>query len=121
MHYWLCCQEQNRLNQHKSTFLFAAMLLSLSNINNFLSYEKFSGTLGIKPGAAGSGSKYVNQCAVLLPYLVNFCLALLSETGYHPRNLSVSNFCQFSLFFFFLIIKRLFPTFKAKKQKPETT
>lgn len=121
MHYWLCCQEQNRLNQHKSTFLFAAMLLSLSNINNFLSYEKFSGKLGIKPGAAGSGSKYVNRCAVLLPYLVNFCVALFRETGNHPRNLSVSNFCQFSLFFFFVIIKRLFPTFKAKKQKPETT
>ena len=44
-------------NQHKSTFLFAAMLLSLCNINNFFSYEKFSGMLGIKPGAAGSRSK----------------------------------------------------------------
>ena len=47
-----------------STILLAAPLINLSNIDNF-STEKKLGTLGIKPGAAGSGSKYANHGALL--------------------------------------------------------
>ena len=47
------------------TFLQAALLINLSNIENFSS-DIFWGMLGIKPGAAGSGSKYANHCAILI-------------------------------------------------------
>ena len=40
------------------------------NIDNF-SFEFWWGLLGIEPGAAGSRSKYANNCAIL-PLLYNY-------------------------------------------------
>ena len=49
-----------------STFILAVPLINLSNIDNFFQLH-FLGTLEIKRLAAGSGSKYVNHCAVRPP------------------------------------------------------
>ena len=51
--------------------LKAALLINLSNIDNFYSV-KISGMLGFEPRTAGSGSNYANHCGMLSPMLVMF-------------------------------------------------
>ena len=54
------------------TFLYAAPLIILSNIHNFLRI------LGIKPEATESWSKYANHCA-LLTLKEHFCSFIINE------------------------------------------
>ena len=53
------------INIFKPLSTLLARLIDLSNVNHFSS-EKVSATLGIHPGAAGSGSKCANDCAILI-------------------------------------------------------
>ena len=85
-----------------STFFSAAPLLNLGSI---FSLWKFSGQLGMLPGAAGSGTKYASQCAMLLPnrvdvYIVNGQITpvesklrpSLSATTLQEKSLKFQNF-----------------------------
>ena len=51
-----------------STFSSQAVLLINKATLTIFSSEKIVGTLGIKPWAAGSGSKYANHCTYLHPF-----------------------------------------------------
>ena len=49
-----------------STFPQAALLINISNIDKFFPLKNFAGTLGIKPGAGGSGGKFAIPVLIFL-------------------------------------------------------
>ena len=65
-----------------STFPQAALLINISNIDKFFPLKNFAGTLGIKPGAGGSGGKF----AVLI--FLTSALVGYVYLGYWERRLT---------------------------------